>query len=281
MEKQSPFATEMVPVREKIAIAGVDHVREVERHLRFATDGLGAHLPPGARVLDFGCGIGIAVSILLAKGYDAFGVDVREYWGREFDYYPLAADRPSAELAARLKLLDLADYRLPFEDGTFDFCFSHQVFEHIFDYATTMSEIVRVLKPGAISVHSFPGPNYLLEGHLRLPFPWLCYSRSYLTLCAWIAWICGAESDWRRRVRTHVELMRFNNYPTKAELRRIAHAAGADIRFAEVEEFMFRQGGRLKMTLLEWLHKIKMDRVAVQVAGLVMLQRYMILSRAS
>ena len=61
------------------------------------------------------------------------------------------------------------------------------VFEHVFDYRTTMSEIVRVLKPGALSVHHFPGPNYYKEGHIGLPFPPLCYNRAYLTMWAWIA----------------------------------------------------------------------------------------------
>ena len=62
-------------------------------------------------------------------------------------------------MAARLKLTDPADNRLPFTDATFDFCFSDQVFEHIFDYRTTMSEIARVLKPGAISITASPAPT--------------------------------------------------------------------------------------------------------------------------
>jgi len=84
-----------------------------------------------------------------------------------------------------------------------------------------MSEIVCVLKPDGISIHNFPGPNNFMEGHVGLPFPWLCYSRSYLTLCAWISAIRGTEPDWRARVRSNTEIMRFNNYPTKAKLRRL------------------------------------------------------------
>jgi hypothetical protein len=70
--------------------------------------------------------------------------------------------------------------------------------------------------------------------------------------------------------------MRFNNYPTKVKLRRIARAAGADISFVESEAFMFRGGGGAA-PMLAWLRKVKMDRLAVQIAGLVLLQRYMIL----
>jgi hypothetical protein len=151
------------------------------------------------------------------------------------------------------------------------------VFEHVFDYATTMSEIVRVLKPGAISVHHFPGPNNLMEGHVGLPFPRLCFNRSYLTLCAWIAWMRGTETDWRHRVRSNTEIMRFNNYPTKAKLRKIASAAGVEIRFVEAEEFMFREGSRFKTLILKCLRKIKMDALVVRIAGLILLQRYMVL----
>jgi SAM-dependent methyltransferase len=273
----SPYAGE-IPAREKIVNAyAADHARATERHLRFATARLGLRLSPGATILDFGCGIGASVRALLEQGYDAFGVDVLEYWDRDFDKYWHIAERPPDEVARRLRLLDLSNYRLPFDDGTFDFCFSDQVFEHVFDYERTMSEIVRVLKPGAISVHHFPGPNNFMEGHVGLPFPWLCRSRSYLMLCAWVAWIRGTETDWRHRLRSYTEIMRFNNYPTKAKLRRIARAAGVKIEFVETEEFMFHGGSRFKIATLKWLRTIKMDRLAVRIGGLVLLQRYMIL----
>jgi hypothetical protein len=70
--------------------------------------------------------------------------------------------------------------------------------------------------------------------------------------------------------------MRFNNYPTKAKLRRIARSAGAEIHFVETEAFLFRGGGRAA-PMLKWLRMIKLDRLAVRIAGMVMLQRYMIL----
>ena len=276
----SPYA-DALPPRDKIADpAAVDHARAAQRHLRFATGRLGLGLPPGAAILDFGCGIGTSVRALLAQGYDAYGVDVLEYWGRDFDKYWHIAEKPPADVAARLKLTDPADNRLPFADATFDFCFSDQVFEHIFDYRTTMSEIARVLKPGAISIHSFPGPNNLMEGHVGLPFPWLCYSRAYLTLCAWLRVLRGVDTDWRHRVQSYADIMRFNNYPTKAKLNRIARAAGVDIAFVEADEFLFRGGGRAAGALRH-LRKLGLDRLAARTAGLVLFQRYMILKARS
>jgi SAM-dependent methyltransferase len=160
-----------LPARDKIAdVYTAGYLQATERHLRFATARLGLRLSPGATILDFGCGIGSSVRSLLAQGYNAFGVDVLEYWGRDFDKYWLIGDKPPPEVTDRLKLADPAHYRLPFEDGTFDFCFSDQVFEHIFDYETIMSEIVRVLKPDGLSTHNFPGPNNFMEGHVNFPF---------------------------------------------------------------------------------------------------------------
>jgi SAM-dependent methyltransferase len=274
---QSPYAGE-VRSRPKIANACAEvHAREAERHLRFANGWLKLDIPPGAKILDFGCGIGSSVRTLLAMGYDAYGVDVMEYWNRDYDKFWHIADKPPADIAARLKLVDLKSYRLPFADGTFDFCFSDQVLEHVFDYKTTMSEIVRVLKPGAVSLHNFPGPNNLLEGHVRLPLPWACYSRAWLTLGAWLTAARDVDSDWRRLARHYVHVMQFNNYPTKWRLRRIARSAGVAIRFVEADEFMFREGSALKTRILSALRKIGLERVVVRTAGLVMLQRYMIL----
>ncbi|PWT93377.1 MAG: hypothetical protein C5B56_00865 [Proteobacteria bacterium] len=274
----SPYADGSLAARAKICNpAAAQHLAAADRHLTFARAKLGARLPPGAKILDFGCGIGDTVGVLLAKGYDAFGVDVLEYWGRDFDKYWHVAERPTAEIANRLRVVDLKDYRLPFADATFDFCLSDQVFEHVFDYPTTMSEIVRVLKPGALSVHHFPGPNYYKEGHIGLPFPPLCYNRVYLTMWAWMAQMRGATSDWRGRVKGQLELMRFNNYPTKAQLREMARAAQAEISFVEVDEFMFRRGSRLKARLLDALGAVGLDRLAVLAFGVLMLQRYMVL----
>jgi SAM-dependent methyltransferase len=77
---------------------------------------LGLPLPRGARVLDFGCGDGEGVDAYLAIGCDAWGCDIE-----------LALDTDP-----RLKLIE-HPYRLPFEDGSFDFVFSEQVFEHVRD----------------------------------------------------------------------------------------------------------------------------------------------------
>jgi hypothetical protein len=50
-----------------------------------------------------------------------------------------------------------------------------------------------------------------------------------------------------------------------------------EIKFVETDEFMFREGSRFKTVTLKLLRDFKMDRLAVRIAGLVLLQRYMML----
>jgi SAM-dependent methyltransferase len=127
--------------------------RAIDGHLRFL-EWLGKPLQPGARVLDFGCGIGQAVEILLDMGYDVHGVDIVDWWRRD-DYWDKSYV-PQARVTERLQRMDEANYRIPFPDGHFEFCFSDQVMEHVRDHASVFGEIARVLKPDAISVHRFP-----------------------------------------------------------------------------------------------------------------------------
>ena len=125
----------------------------IDGHLRFL-EWLGKPLRPGARVLDFGCGIGQSVETLLNKGYDVYGVDVVDWWHRD-DYW----DRsyiPKGNVTERLHRIDEANYRIPFPDGHFEFCFSDQVMEHVRDHALVFGEISRVLKSDAISCIASP-----------------------------------------------------------------------------------------------------------------------------
>ena len=179
-----PYAGDM-PGRQKIPNAyAAEHLQSAERHLRFATARLGLRLSSGATILHFGCGIGTSVQVLLGQGYNAFGVDVSGDPVDESTAYQAAVRSPLAQVRRSDRL------PVAIRGRTFDFCFSDNVFEHIFDYQTVMSEIMRVLKPAGSLFNNFPGLN-LMEGHVGLPFPWLCFTRWYLTLCAWLRVIRG------------------------------------------------------------------------------------------
>lgn len=97
----SPYAGKM-PARVKMFDTGLnERLGAAKQHMNFAIECLGAHIPPGARILDFGCGIGTSVGALLADGYEPYGVDVLEYWDRDFDKYgsPRTNRRPKLPAA--------------------------------------------------------------------------------------------------------------------------------------------------------------------------------------
>ncbi|HKU68480.1 MAG TPA: class I SAM-dependent methyltransferase [Candidatus Baltobacteraceae bacterium] len=99
--------------------------------------------PPQGRILDAGCGIGYVVNDLAAKGFDASGVDAN------------AISLQKAQQGSG-KFYLASDYRLPFEDDTFDVVGSYTVLEHIGDPNLFLREQVRVLRPGGAIIVGCP-----------------------------------------------------------------------------------------------------------------------------
>ncbi len=104
------------------------------------------HLKAGDRVLDFGCGPG-TITVGLAKAVEpgeAHGIDMEES--------QVALARAAAEAGghnnATFHVGDVTS--LPFEDDYFDAAHCHAVLMHVPDTAATLSEVMRVLKPGGV-----------------------------------------------------------------------------------------------------------------------------------
>ena len=123
-------------------------------------------------VLDFGCGEGRLVDLLREHGLDAFGAD--------FDLVPDGIVHRST--------ITTSPYRLPFDDASFDAVVSTSVLEHAQNTEECFREIHRVLKPGGLALHLFPGKWYLpTEPHLYVPFVswlWPRVPRGWLALWA-------------------------------------------------------------------------------------------------
>jgi SAM-dependent methyltransferase len=250
----------------------------ISAHLRFL-EWLRKPLQPGARVLDFGCGNGQSVDILLDMGYDVHGVDVVDWWDRD-DYWDKSYV-PGARVRERLHRVVEANYRFPFPDGQFEFCFSDQVMEHVHDYTLVFAEIVRVLSPQAVSVHRFPGPNMLVEGHLFLPFPVLCYYNAYLAMWAMLGRRSPDQKGltWRQTLASNIVFMRQVSYPRKASLWRHAAEAGVEIAFLEKQELLLRDFGNAGR-LVNRARRLGLDGVLADLLA-PFTQRYMLLKRGA
>jgi SAM-dependent methyltransferase len=116
----------------------------------------------GARVLDYGCGKGAIVELLLQRHIDAYGCDVFYEGG---DY---SSDIPAVLEGDRIKRMD--GNTIPFPDGYFDVVVHNQVFEHVADLDVVLAEIARVLKPNGVMLALFPDDRCWREGHCGIPF---------------------------------------------------------------------------------------------------------------
>lgn len=119
--------------------------------------------PETARILDWGCGRGRSVALLRQEGFDAFGVDIdRAVLRNGHDLFRARGLDPA-------RLLRPLDDIGAFEDEAFDIVISEETLEHVVDLAQVARESFRLLSPGGIALHSFPGSRWLVEPHVHMP----------------------------------------------------------------------------------------------------------------
>lgn len=102
-------------------------------------------LPDNAVIADLGCrDAGFLVGLQQAfpdKIRHAIGVDITDKWFKDVEY----------KNPINLKVMDCSK-KLEFEDNTFDFIFSADMFECVSDKDLLVTEIHRILKPGGVVV---------------------------------------------------------------------------------------------------------------------------------
>lgn len=122
-------------------------------------------LPPGAWILDFGCGTGRNALDLLARGFDLTVSDIADS----------ALDFCRATAGSRgyaVKVLPVtAAGRLSSPANAFDAILAWSVLDHVSHTAgrEVMRELARVAKDGALLLGSFDGPEELDEPHRVFP----------------------------------------------------------------------------------------------------------------
>ncbi len=128
---------------------------------RFAErrDFLLRHLPPGARVLDVGCGEGAFSAAMADAGATPIAVDV--------------ADEPLRRLRARFPQLEdvrraLIGEPLPLADGEVDVAWAGEVIEHVVDVGAFCGELRRVLRRGGPLLLTTPDHPRALLARLAL-----------------------------------------------------------------------------------------------------------------
>lgn len=134
------------------------------------------------RILDAGCGNCELLSYLetyvpiFNKDLDIeiYGFDVTDSKVQFNDYFEKAVQMLSNRhkyINWKTRLRSIKSTEIwPFDDEFFNIVVSNQVVEHVHDHDFFFSQNWRVLKENGFSIHLFPVKNYILEGHLNLPF---------------------------------------------------------------------------------------------------------------
>jgi SAM-dependent methyltransferase len=161
----------------------------------------GCEINHNSIIMDFGCGSGKMVQELRNLGYEAYGC------GTQF-IYPEGVDTTGMLKRNIIRPIDIKNYRLPFESNSFDFIFSHSVFEHVRNYSESISEIARVLKPSGYCIHFFPPRYRLLEGHVYVPFSSVFHPMPWLQLWTTL----GIRNVWTSKMDARASATWFYNY---------------------------------------------------------------------
>lgn len=150
----------------------------------------GSLVPPGSRILDYGCGVGFMAVLLGEMGYDASGIDldvggrpeavesafsapwgtrqletanpgfIQDCWRRTTDRYGMSFQ-------------SFDGLNVPFPDGSFDAVLAHAVIEHVEPeiLPRVIGEMKRVLREGGVLlVFRTPREDAYLEKLFRLRF---------------------------------------------------------------------------------------------------------------
>ena len=135
--------------------------RKAKTILAVMQDFLGQTPLPSLSLLDVGSSTGIIDNFLVDHFFKVTGIDI----DKEAIQY---AQKTFKKDNLQFMVDDLMDMSFP--DNTFDVVVCTQIYEHVPDAQTMMSEIFRVLKPGGVCYFTAGNRMTIMEPHYRLPF---------------------------------------------------------------------------------------------------------------
>jgi ubiquinone/menaquinone biosynthesis C-methylase UbiE len=207
--------------------------KEIQLYQDILND-LGIKLNSNSMLLDFGCGAGNLVYQFREMGFNAFGVDIKDY--STISLSAVKIDNLNTLQSDIIQLIDIDNYRIPFEDNTFDFVFSSHVFEHVHNFSEAISEIQRVLKPGGCSLHFFPPKYRPIEGHVYVPFAGVFQEYFYLLFWAFL----GIRNEYQRKLNfkkvaeLNAEYLKAcTNYPSPSQVNNYFQSSFQEVFFLE------------------------------------------------
>ena len=143
--------------------------RGSERAIRLI--GLAGLDQPGARILEIGCGDGMAGALLRAFGHDVTLTDLEDWRDPAASMLPM--------------VLGNVCTGLPMPPAGFDLVYSHNTFEHVPDPRAALAEAVRLGRPGGLILLRF-GPLFASAWGLHayktmtIPYAQFLFSEDYL-----------------------------------------------------------------------------------------------------
>ena len=213
--------------KQDIELLRIQLIRNIMREL-------GSEISYKYTILDFGCGDGMLVYQLRKEEYNAFGVEIK-------NYYDSVQRRCKEEGLIKeddhiFRTIDMDNYRIPFDDDTFDCVISFYVLEHVQNWEQSLAEIKRVLKPGGTSLHIFPSRYSLVEPHVFVPLACIFQGYPYLAFWAFL----GIRNSYQKRLSWH-EVTKLNfeylrtctKYYPKVEVRKLVANKFSNVSFVE------------------------------------------------
>ena len=110
--------------------------------------------PPNSRILELGCGNGIAAMLLNRAGHDVIGTDISALFLEDAARWETTGTKPG-EHSLEYRVCDVLE--LPFQDASYDVVCSNELVEHLPDVETALSEMIRVTRKGGRIIVC--GPN--------------------------------------------------------------------------------------------------------------------------